>query len=1553
MFRWVASASGDPQLAYVCLAGQVLPRNSGFRALKRDKEYLRRFGVKGGKSLVAEILLARRALFQGKRGIVVLPLVALCEERVASLQKCWGSESAGLKIQPCHSGKGTWNSSVDVAVCTIEKALPVLNRGFLLEILILKILYLRELQRKKEAAARAAEEEEEREREREGEGGAEEDEENVRDRGPTKRRKLREKEKDRRENRERERRRKEDFAPFDCRIIAFSATLPNAQELSDWMGGVSFQSAESERPVPLDFYLKVSGSPNVFALNSKGGSEESEFSSSPFSTASGSPSFPFSPSASAVDTGSGGTAGASVINGKATAKSSSPSVNMNAKEKEKEKALFEGFRVVKQMGVAEGEVLGTLVAEGIGIHPDRQAELDVEVKGGEGGHSGRLGGRAEEASNGQVLIFCSSRAKTEITAKEVARFLSKLRGASPSPPKRHSLSEALTSTVVHDEDDELDFPFFGAELDSRGSLLERRRLLVELEVAAEGYGGGEGQEGGAWKALEVFKECVPLGVGFHHAGLGVTEKRAIERGFRKGTLRVLCATSTVAVGVNLPASRVIFSPPLKVGTAPLDPRRFSQMAGRAGRLGFHDRGEVFVLAAASEINLAKKLLKGGDAGVSSQLHGQNLARAVIEILSLPEVQTVEDVTRVLHEFSLRCRQISTQEEREKFVEELQTVFRYLISGRIVTVTGTHPCSPLSAAQPGQTVKSRGHPTVPEPTITPTGPVAVKGTNKDPGQASHEGPGYAAASSEEFAEKENTNGSNGVETEVQIKKESESKERGGAGSSGSVEKGKREEKAPADSSSSPPQALPPRKIPPACRLQLSDLGVALVDSSFSIPEGLETSVELSRALCQGLCLSTSLHPLFLAVPADPPLNQLDWRKILQVVRRGAGNSEVREFMQGLGLSPEWFVQAAQEPPSFTPAWRMYDDVLHGRRPCPGTVRERAALRHRRFAFAWALFLLAETDKQRREGEMQHHQQAHPGERRARRDAMGKVARAYGTSVGELQELQKQTMMRCGMLRNFTLKMGWTGISEVFRLFAERGDVRLTSVRSYSGGRGRGPPETETSGGGVQRGRGVMADPESCEEELERQKRVGEVLQIEDLREHPDKCAELLERGLDSLEGIVGADEEDLVEVFLDPLPEHVTLDTLRGRGGLGEVRGAKGEGGREREKGELAAIREVGERAVQGGDAHKGSAMTASVGLLAEAEEGNWEQKREGGEVERDGQRERERRDEEEMEQLEWRRDVARAKAHAVRDKAASLLIEKRETALEQLRETARASLSVSLERGRRETRESNRREGGSSRHDRYGEGTAASFPFVEAEEKRGNGEKAGGTEAPARTARGVTRSSNPLHAVVVSADGTQAGRARPADSVMMKRKRPSLVQGGQRNGKVQREREESDEDSDLDLVEVTDVGGGSPGGTLTGVPVSSFASGDAVHILSKGVYPKGFKEMESTQEKKGMVLGAVAGGVEGPPGFVQAQGSASPSVSAFGAGGAGKPGTLFEGSGIDSDDAEWLEEEFLREVGMSDLEDALLDSSASGPEEDSGEGDANLSSDDDFTELTF
>jgi hypothetical protein len=89
------------------------------------------------------------------------------------------------------------------------------------------------------------------------------------------------------------------------------------------------------------------------------------------------------------------------------------------------------------------------------------------------------------------------------------------------------------------------------------------------------------------------------GIGVHHAGLLPKYRRLVEQLAQEGLLRIICGTDTLGVGVNIPIRTVLFTQLCKYDgekTRILSVRDFHQVAGRAGRRGFDDRGRVVVQA---------------------------------------------------------------------------------------------------------------------------------------------------------------------------------------------------------------------------------------------------------------------------------------------------------------------------------------------------------------------------------------------------------------------------------------------------------------------------------------------------------------------------------------------------------------------------------------------------------------------------------------------------------------------------------------------------------------------------------------------------------------------------------------------------------------------------------------------------------------------------------------------------------------------------------------------------------------------------------------------
>ena len=117
---------------------------------------------------------------------------------------------------------------------------------------------------------------------------------------------------------------------------------------------------------------------------------------------------------------------------------------------------------------------------------------------------------------------------------------------------------------------------------------EKRRIADELE--GERFETPYGKE---------FQRFVRHGLGVHHGGLLPKYRRIVERLAQTGLIKVISGTDTLGVGVNIPIRTVVIRQLYKFDgekTAILTARQFHQIAGRAGRKGFDDKGRIVVQA---------------------------------------------------------------------------------------------------------------------------------------------------------------------------------------------------------------------------------------------------------------------------------------------------------------------------------------------------------------------------------------------------------------------------------------------------------------------------------------------------------------------------------------------------------------------------------------------------------------------------------------------------------------------------------------------------------------------------------------------------------------------------------------------------------------------------------------------------------------------------------------------------------------------------------------------------------------------------------------------
>ena len=134
---------------------------------------------------------------------------------------------------------------------------------------------------------------------------------------------------------------------------------------------------------------------------------------------------------------------------------------------------------------------------------------------------------------------------------------------------------------------------------------------------------------------------VPCGVAFHHAGLDAQDRHAIETAFLKGEISLICCTSTLAVGVNLPCHLVVLKGTVGFQNGQLgeySDLEVMQMLGRAGRPQFDDSAVAIIMTRLDHAERYKKMISGQDI-LESTLH-LNLIEHLNSEIGLGQVKDV-------------------------------------------------------------------------------------------------------------------------------------------------------------------------------------------------------------------------------------------------------------------------------------------------------------------------------------------------------------------------------------------------------------------------------------------------------------------------------------------------------------------------------------------------------------------------------------------------------------------------------------------------------------------------------------------------------------------------------------------------------------------------------------------------------------------------------------------------------------------------------------------------------------------------------------------------
>ncbi|KAF2110578.1 Sec63 Brl domain-containing protein [Lophiotrema nucula] len=140
----------------------------------------------------------------------------------------------------------------------------------------------------------------------------------------------------------------------------------------------------------------------------------------------------------------------------------------------------------------------------------------------------------------------------------------------------------------------------------------------------------------------TLRECAASGVAFHHAGLETHDRLGVENGYLHGEIKVICCTSTLAVGVNLPCHFVIIKNTVAFSNAGLQEYadlEIMQMLGRAGRPQFDDTAVAVIMTRQTKARRYELMVTGQDL-LESRLHLNLIDHLNAEI----SLGTISDLT---------------------------------------------------------------------------------------------------------------------------------------------------------------------------------------------------------------------------------------------------------------------------------------------------------------------------------------------------------------------------------------------------------------------------------------------------------------------------------------------------------------------------------------------------------------------------------------------------------------------------------------------------------------------------------------------------------------------------------------------------------------------------------------------------------------------------------------------------------------------------------------------------------------------------------------------
>lgn len=205
-----------------------------------------------------------------------------------------------------------------------------------------------------------------------------------------------------------------------------------------------------------------------------------------------------------------------------------------------------------------------------------------------------------------------------------------------------------------------------------------KKWIDELEISVENT-----------PTTRLLKKCLLSGIAFHHAGLLAEEKKIINEAFKDGNLNIICTTTTLGAGVNLPAKNILLFSTKYWNGSNISVCDYKNMSGRAGRLGYHDDFGRSIIYAESEkdfTSIWNSYIEIEPEIVQSQLSNFDLKKPILILIASNLCKKADTIIKFFENalFGFQSMKNATNTSKLKFKRKINNCIQELIQMKFIS-----------------------------------------------------------------------------------------------------------------------------------------------------------------------------------------------------------------------------------------------------------------------------------------------------------------------------------------------------------------------------------------------------------------------------------------------------------------------------------------------------------------------------------------------------------------------------------------------------------------------------------------------------------------------------------------------------------------------------------------------------------------------------------------------------------------------------------------------------------------------------------------------------